>query len=62
MAGAFYIMKYFKGINSSINEGLEKFLAGNKTEKLIYQATSNSFKQNVTLEELYQLADDCLKL
>lgn len=46
-------MKYFSSINSSINEGLEKFLAGNKTERLIYKATSNSFKQNVDLEELY---------
>lgn len=55
-------MKYLSGINSSINEKLEKVLAGNRVEKLIYKATSNSFKENVELEELYELADECMKL
>lgn len=55
-------MKYLSNINSSINERLEKVLAGNKAERLIYRATSNSFKENVELEELYELSDECMKL
>jgi hypothetical protein len=55
-------MKYLSYVNSSINESIEKVLAGNKTERLIYKATSNSFKENVELEELYELSDECMKL